>query len=139
MRYSRRLYIYSTAFRCVLNIPFNAVLRNEWMQYMLEQSKLTPTFNRKIPIPPKQKLIDWIEKAWHHLKSNPDAVKKSLLVTGLSTVPGNEEEKYIRKDYVRQDIWQALQEESEDEEDPLQTSSDDTDSSDELEEPSDDN
>ena len=62
---------------------------------MLEQSKLTPTSNRKIPVPPKQKVIDWIEKAWHHLKSNPDVVKKSFLATGLSTVPRSEEEKYI--------------------------------------------
>ena len=86
-------------------------------------------------------MVDWIEGAWKVLKYNSESVKKSFLVTGLSTVPGTEGEALIHKDHVVESIWQLLQPqaESSDDKDPLPTSDDsDNDSDDNSGDDSDD-
>ena len=51
------------------------------------------------------------------------------MVTGLSTIPGTEEEKLIRNQHVKESVWEALQPKDDDETstDPLETSSNESD------------
>ena len=51
-----------------LNKPFKDVLRKEWVQYIIEQSEADPTPSGKLQVPSKQHIINWVEKAWDHLR-----------------------------------------------------------------------
>ena len=67
---------------------------------MLEQSE---NDTAKIPPPPKQLIVDWVEAA-NTLDANPTIVKKAFLVTGLSNSLGGHEDKLIRNDDIRKEI-----------------------------------
>ena len=86
-----------------INKPIKSYLRNMWLQYMLEHSS-----DQIIKKPPKQLIVDWVEEANEKLDSNLCIVKKSFLVTGLSNALGKEEDRLIRDDTVRKEIYEYM-------------------------------
>ena len=70
---------------------------------MLEHSS-----DQIIKKPPKQLIVDWVEEANEKLDSNFCIVKKSFLVTGLSNALGKEENRLIRDDTVRKEIYEII-------------------------------
>ena len=84
-----------------INKPVKSILRQSWERYMLEQSE---NDTAKIPPPPKQLIVDWVEAANGTLDANPTIVKKAFVVTGLSNSLGGHEDELIRNDDVRKEI-----------------------------------
>ncbi len=133
-----------------LNKPFKAILRQLWQQYMLDSAEelekkraegSTPVSKMKITAPSKQTMVDWITAAWLELARNIDAVKKSFLVTGISSAIGGYEDELVHNDELKAEIDGILESvfgsdpldgvESDEEPDPLATDSEsdtDTDS-----------
>ena len=71
-----------------INHPFKDHLRKCWQQYMVEQSDVVGSTDKKIEPPSKQHLVDWITEANRKLHLNQIIVKISFLVTGLSNALG---------------------------------------------------
>ncbi|MCG8626095.1 MAG: hypothetical protein MJE68_29370 [Proteobacteria bacterium] len=64
-----------------INRPFKDHLRKCWQQYMIKQSDLVGSADKKIEPPSKQHLVDWITEANRKLHLSQIIVKKSFLVT----------------------------------------------------------
>ncbi len=74
-----------------------------------EMEKLEATGNTKVPPPPRQKILDWIEFAWKAIKEKKDQIAKSFVVTGIGTVNGKWEEALIRNEQVREEIEKEME------------------------------
>ena len=62
-----------------INRPFKDHLRKCWQQYMVEQSDLVGSADKKIQPPSKQHLVDWITEANRKLHLNQIIVKNPFL------------------------------------------------------------
>jgi hypothetical protein len=86
-----------------INKPFKDYLRGSWEQYMVEQVQTSPSPATKIPTASKNEIAKWVIDANRCLGSQPDMIRKSFLVCGISNSLDGSKNDYIRvQEYLPQ-------------------------------------
>ena len=87
-----------------INKPFKGWLRASWAAYIADESKRIDVERQsgntaaRIRPPSKQLLVDWISAAVEKLRERTDVIRKSFIVTGISTALNCRDDHLVRRD-----------------------------------------
>ena len=65
-----------------INKPFKAILRTHWVEYV---SEMINEEHIQLPLPCRQDMVDWVEKAFTYISNNIQMVSRSFDVCGITT------------------------------------------------------
>ena len=87
-----------------VNKPFKGWLRASWTDYIRADAARVDAERKagkelsKIRAPSKQLVVDWVGSALDKLRTRPDLVRKSFVVTGISSALNGADDHLVRKD-----------------------------------------
>ena len=79
-----------------LNIPFKSYIRGAWEEFIVKAVEQGTRMDASIPTASKTEIVQWIQAANDCLNAQPDMIKKSFLVCGISNKLDGSENHMIR-------------------------------------------
>ena len=80
-----------------INTPFKKAFQEQWIQWRRTPAARRP--DRKLMIPTRQHIIDWVSKAWEMMSA--EMIIKSFLVCSISNAVDGSEDNLIRGNSAR--------------------------------------